>query len=286
MSVLVPTYIPSIPLDPQASTDSGYSIALSSSNVYLEAPCTEIGFSNQPGYSTTTPVDAFVGSIPLSHTPSVASGSCTTGGGGAPTVYGPAAGYALNFNGNSWISVPASDNFTLSIYTIEFWIKTNTTSGGQYLFGWDPSGDPQMYIGDGVIHFRTQFPSLVGTIPINNGEWHHVAVTSDGTTITLWIDGNSDGSITPSEVGSYGGNLNIGNWGMLPLEGIIDEFRVSNKVRYTGPFTPTSLNSDGNTVGFWKFDDGSGGNGGSVIDSSGHSHTGIIEGDPTWVTSP
>ena len=127
---------------------------------------------------------------------------------------------------------------------------------------------------------------MVGTIPINNGEWHHVAVTSDGTTITLWIDGNSDGSITPSEVGSYGGNLNIGNWGMLPLEGIIDEFRVSNKVRYTGPFTPTSLNSDGNTVGFWKFDDGSGGNGGSVIDSSGHSHTGIIEGDPTWVTSP
>ncbi len=74
---LVSDYLGAIPKDPQATTDAGYKIARVGTNVYVEAPLTEVGFTNQAGYSSTTQVAAFIGSLPDGHYPGVA----TNGGG-------------------------------------------------------------------------------------------------------------------------------------------------------------------------------------------------------------
>lgn len=66
---LVPTYIQSIPEDPSTDSGTNYYIALSGDNVYIEARGTEIGFTNQSGYASTTALAAFVGVLPDGHYP-------------------------------------------------------------------------------------------------------------------------------------------------------------------------------------------------------------------------
>jgi len=81
LSILVPTYLSSIPTDPLATTDTGYAIAKVNGNVFVVALLTEQGFTTQPGYSSSTPVVAFVGKLPSNYTPPVATGATSTGGG-------------------------------------------------------------------------------------------------------------------------------------------------------------------------------------------------------------
>jgi type II secretory pathway pseudopilin PulG len=73
LSALIPTYIPNVPKDPLATTDAGYEIAKVGNNVYVEAPYTEVGFVSQSGYSSSTPVAAFIGVLPAGHVPPAAS---------------------------------------------------------------------------------------------------------------------------------------------------------------------------------------------------------------------
>ena len=73
LSVLVPDYIPAIPEDPRDTdtTGAGYEIRTSGNNVYIEATQTEIGFTQQAGYSSSTPLAAFVGRLPAGVYPKI-----------------------------------------------------------------------------------------------------------------------------------------------------------------------------------------------------------------------
>ena len=141
LSALVPTYLPEMPKDPTATSTTGYEIAKVNGNVYVEASCTEIGFTNQAGYSTSTPVDAFVGQIPTGITPSGASGSCSvvrgSGGGGVTT-------HTVTFDANGGtgsmsaqtITQGASANLTSNSFTLTDHIFSgwSTTSGGSVAY--------------------------------------------------------------------------------------------------------------------------------------------------------
>jgi len=133
LSMLVPTYLSSIPTDPSEEalsylpfiprahatlTGTGYSIQKVNNNVFVVALLTEQGFTTQPGYSSSTPVVAFVGKLPSNYTPPVATGATSTGGGGG------GASCSDPTNQSCW----SSDNITNGVTT---WGPTGVATGAQ-----------------------------------------------------------------------------------------------------------------------------------------------------------
>ena len=294
LSILVPTYIPAIPNDPQATTSegTGYQIAKVNSNVFIVAPDTEIGFTTQAGQASSTPTLAFIGSIPSGYSFTSPTGGSSGGGGSTPTV-----NYALQFDGSTqYITIPNNSAFFPSSLTAEAWIKTTATSGDGDIVGSYAGGNGWFLLldaNDSLLLFDVWvgnsqiFRVSTSSSAINDGAWHQVAATYDGSTAHLWVDGVSvDTASASATITSSGNPIIIGaNYDLASYVNMtVDEVRISNNIRYTSAYTPaTSFTSDGNTVALWHLNDGSGT---SVSDASGNGHTGTLEGSPTptWVT--
>jgi|GEM_PF-1493440 len=147
---------------------------------------------------------------------------------------------AISFNGtNQWVDCgPAVDDSITTELTLAAWIKddgisdnhlfiisndyTHGIKKGYDFFLW-PDGRLYADVGTGVLG-RVSCEMPVDTL------WHHVAVTWDGTTVTLYFDGNPVG--TAPLIGSYsdpGKNTYIGkfNWpsNYYP-NGMIDEVLI------------------------------------------------------------
>lgn len=152
-------------------------------------------------------------------------------------------------------------------FTLE--ARVNTT--GQWthsildLGGNGPSTNPQWGLNGGKvwIHSRGTY-WLVGNRNVNDGLWHHVAVSYDGQTIRFYVDGTLDASfaatLTP-HMGfgaSVGGNVD-GNW-LFP--GSLDEVRIWKITR-----SDEDILSDANRelagletglTNYWRFNEGTG----------------------------
>ena len=122
-------------------------------------------------------------------------------------------------------------------------------------------------------------------------EWHHLALTYDGTTTQGWIDGKAAPSLTKVNNLPLGTNPSIFQIGRreccggTPIKGIIDEVRISDIARYTADFTlPTrEFEPDKNTRLLWHLNEGTGA---EVKDASGNGNIGKFEGTPKWVAGP
>jgi hypothetical protein len=80
---------------------------------------------------------------------------------------------------------------------------------------------------------------------MTTGVWYHYAITRSGNDFTMYRDGTS------VSTGTFSGSINLGEDGtrigytrwdgdVSTWDGHIDEIRVSNSVRYTTTFTPTT----------------------------------------------
>ena len=126
-------------------------------------------------------------------------------------------------------------------------------------------------------------------IPIDSG-WHHLAVTSPaGGDIRLWLDGHLDvednGYVTL--LGNSGVDFNSAD-PANSFDGILDEVRFSNSLRYTSAFVPPGeFIADNNTLALWRLNEGSFDEDSPVIyDWSGNGYHGIVSGssNPDWVS--
>jgi len=159
---------------------------------------------------------------------------------------------APNFNGtNQWIDCEAKvdDSITTEL-TLAAWIKddgnpenylfiisndyTHGTKKGYDFFLW-PNGRLYADVGTGVL-------GRVSYLMPGDTLWHHVAVTWDGSTVTLYVDGNSVGT-TPLS-GTYqdpGKNTYVGkfNWPVnYNPHGKIDDVRI-----YDHALTPDEIDA-------------------------------------------
>jgi hypothetical protein len=110
---------------------------------------------------------------------------------------------SLSLNGFSqYLEIPNSTatNLGTSSFSLEFWVKLNALSGLTYLasnrnaagVGWAVFVDGSGYVGFGVRDAAGSFDVQTGTISsINDGNWHHLAVTWDrgSTVMNLYVDG-------------------------------------------------------------------------------------------------
>lgn len=148
----------------------------------------------------------------------------------------------------------SSLDLTTGDFTIEFWANTATTSGvrtwiakqtgtGVYPFQLAQNVTTDKLTWRGFNTSVGLFMTITGTTTLVTGTWYHVAMTRNGTTFTLWLNGASEGTATSSDAlytnasdGLFFGNNGAGSSG---LSGYMDDIRITKGVcRYTAPFTP------------------------------------------------
>jgi hypothetical protein len=203
------------------------------------------------------------------------------------------ANSALEFFANAADSAIAPDSDTLDMagkaFTMEAWIKaTGPQLGDGIIINKEDNYEMALRAGD-VLMFALQAGAwdwFGGGKPTMN-EWHHVAVTYDGTLTQGWIDGVA----APDPTEANGADLapqdspfQVGRrvcCGTTPFLGIIDEVRVSDVVRYTDDFDlqKREFETDANTRVLWHFNEGSGID---IADDSGNDNDGELEGGPQW----
>lgn len=122
--------------------------------------------------------------------------------------------------------------------------------------------------------------------------WNHIAVVYENKTPKLYVNGTlvktgltSNYAYVHPSLGydgypDYTANNGIGT-GMVGghYEGLLDEMRISDIIRYNNNFTPPlSFNNDTNTIGLYHFNEGTGN---IITDESSNSNNGILDG-PIW----
>jgi hypothetical protein len=248
-----------------------------------------------------------VGTSSISYT--VTSLGCSTTVTTNVTVNTPAVG--INFDGiNDHVSIGTNvTNLNNGDFTIEAWIKTSSTGMaivtcsntntawelGEKAFYVDPSTGRLNFVGHNCGY-------IVGNYAVNDGAWHHAAVTWDyigGTSGTgkIYVDG-------VDRTASSGYSANVGNLGTFYIgrpnfgevsnyfNGSIDEVRIWNVAR-TQSEIQANMNCDvaqnGNLLAYYRFDNGiaNGTNTGNnlAVDYSGNNNCGTINNMPLTGTS-
>ncbi len=148
-------------------------------------------------------------------------------------------GTALEFSGGGFVTVPTHDQLTLTDFTLMAWVNIpNQLAGWQAVVykgcpPW-PNRNYLMGIMDGFVHWATV---ALGGNPevwfnttgiVADGDWHHIAITSDNKMGKSYIDGELDteqaADYVPMESTC---DVTIGSQGYV---GSIDEVLIANQV--------------------------------------------------------
>jgi len=146
-------------------------------------------------------------------------------------------GQSLNFDdGNGAVySGGDSEALELQTFTAAFWVNIDVDTIGDYakFLGKSVAWGVERYesIGGRVV-FYTNGPSnyqLTSSTAIDDGQWHHVAVSYDGSTKSIYIDGVLDTSIgATGSIGYFNNNpLQIGGDN---FDGRLDDVRLYRTV--------------------------------------------------------
>jgi hypothetical protein len=132
-------------------------------------------------------------------------------------------------------------------FTIEWWQYWNSISGFQTIYSnnYVSSNNILIQTGDGTGKYRIFMndsnPTLTETDAASTGQWYHYAVVRNGSTLTIYRNGVSNGSTTSSaSVGVSTAITEIGQGNnSFSLNSYIDDLRITRGyARYTSTFTP------------------------------------------------
>jgi len=176
--------------------------------------------------------------------------------------------YALYMNGSTYVDVPSANNDTYPLdlhakdFTIETWVYPTANSNNYPSFitsvtGWSSGAYGHRFDNTGQggkfsFHLNgVGDPFLSSSSTYSHDQWYHYALTREGNTWKMWINGTLQASGTNS--GFY--NLDYGGmrfgwaaWdgGNGYFTGYIQDTRITKGLaRYTSNFTPPTAEFDG-----------------------------------------
>ncbi|MFI5530109.1 LamG-like jellyroll fold domain-containing protein [Kitasatospora sp. NPDC051853] len=184
---------------------------------------------------------------------------------------------------------PAALRFGGKAYSVEVWVKPAALDGpvigrgGEYQLAVDASGAVRL------THEGAPSP-LVSTETVATDVYSHVAVTFDGTTAKLYVNGRQSASgplpFTPgARVSTLAGKRDSGGT-VSHFEGDLDELRVWNRVRSAAELTQSMnhrlIGNEPGLVAYYRFDEGAGT---TTHDQTDHALHGKVEGGAQWTGS-
>lgn len=186
----------------------------------------------------------------------------------AQYVTGGASGYFNGTLSTDYLALPSTTGNLANRFTIECWcwpatipttLPSAASAGNHWwgLLGQGGSGSSQdqflSYTESQRFYFYRGSSLTGGALTLNStntfapSNWYHVAITSDGTTWRLFVNGNLEASATNSTSWVNTGNtFDVGRqlvvgyptWASY-WNGYIDNFRITNGIcKYTNSFTP------------------------------------------------
>ena len=176
-------------------------------------------------------------------------------------------GNALNFDGTDDRVAVTNANLPQgnASRTVETWVKTSGPNTQMSIFSYGNNSSPnQMF---SIILLNGVY--LVGnnndiqtSVYVNDGKWHHLAVTHDGTTTKIYVDGNLINS-TAKTFNTTGTNFQMGynsTYTAWNYNGTLDEMRVWNTARTQAEIQAnmysTISGSTSGLVAYYNFDNG------------------------------
>jgi hypothetical protein len=169
---------------------------------------------------------------------------------------------SLTFDGTGdWVQAADSAELTLGAgdFTIEGWFRLLVKTDNQTLLGqWDNAGlvansSWLFYVTSGSLTVALAYGTLVGDVTYVThawtptlGQWYHLAVDRQGSTVRLYIDGAAvttattsvtlNNSTHPLTLGAIG---TTGHFAGTDFQGQMDEVRITKgHAWYAGAFTP------------------------------------------------
>lgn len=159
-------------------------------------------------------------------------------------------GKAFQYAGAGYTNVGARDPLKLQTHTISLWVNTssNATSGLLTNWVWANSqyyGYAITMLSGGTVEYNLRFNDatnlvLTSTGVINNGAWHNIIATFDGTTAYLYIDNvqvdtdNAGSAKTIQYHANCAVHLGDRNEGDYPLTGYLDAPYIWSRVITSG----------------------------------------------------
>lgn len=200
----------------------------------------------------------------------------------SPFTLAAGSEYSASTNGGSgffdgsgdYLSKTADDAFKPGTgnFTIEAWVYVSSVSATPGIFDCRVSGNEAGGFWFGLntsakLVFYTNATKLTASTALSLNTWHHVAMTRSGSTVTIWLNGVSDGTVTNSDNfttgGCYVGSAYTGTDN--PFTGYISSLRfLKGTAQYTSAFTPPTapLTAISNTSLLLNFTNG------SILDST------------------
>ena len=172
---------------------------------------------------------------------------------GASTAYSTSViGGSGYFDGSGdYLDTPTNSAFAFGTgdFTSELWVYLSR-SNGTIIYEPRSSGqENNPCIAYGVIT-SGKFEVITNSVQISSSssfaiaQWHHVAIVRSGTTLTLWVNGTSQGTSTLSTNLTNNDRIRIGDYfsaGSYPFQGYVSNLRVvKGTAVYTSAFTPST----------------------------------------------
>ncbi|RCW48498.1 LamG-like jellyroll fold domain-containing protein [Paenibacillus prosopidis] len=195
---------------------------------------------------------------------------------------------------NGYIALPGSIVSGTDTITIAAWVNLDSVSNWTRIFDFGSGTSTSMFLtpkngANGKIRFAIKNNNsseqiIEGQSALPTGGWHHVAVTLNGSTGTLYVDGaqvgiNTSMTIKPSDLGATTQNwIGRSQYPDPYLDGRVDDFRIYDQAL---PADEIAALAAPGLIAWYKFDQTGGI---TVADSSGDFNHGTMNGGAAWTT--
>lgn len=218
---------------------------------------------------------------------------------GTPVIAGPGNTPLVTLDGYSdYINIPHNTDYNFSSsFSLEIAISPNNLDTQQVIaskvidsnkdedweIGLTSGNKPYFIIGDGSKQ------KLDSSFTVEKGTTYYIAATYDGSTMEIYVDGDSQGTKSISTtISNGGGDVRVGSRpdGAQFFDGDVSDFRIWSDTRTQTEIQNNMLTtldgSESGLVGYWKINDGSDS---TPDDQTSNSNDAELKGNASWVSA-